>query len=213
MTIYTNYALGLQLSHRVLTRNLHRFAAFDQADSLPADFGDYLRLFLEFLEVHHDGEERSLFPALRRNAAGRSTDAAHLDRWTSDHREIGRLHDELAKISSALTSADARGAVVVRSRDLLAVLQPHVDDEEAVLTPQRLAEMIPERELAAATDEVARANRSRALTMASFLATSLDPKEQASLFGNAPWLFRRVLLPISKRRMRRFHDIVQGGVA
>lgn len=213
MTIYTSYALGLQLSHRVLTRNLHRFVAYGETDSLPADLGDYLRLFLEFLEVHHDGEERSLFPALRRHSAGRSTDAAHLDRWTSDHREIHRLHDELATIGNALTSPDARSALVARSRDLLAVLEPHVGDEEATLTPQHLAEMIPERELAAATDEVAKANRSRALAMAGFLTASLEPKEQAQLFGNAPWLFRRVLLPISKRRMRRFHDIVQGGVA
>lgn len=209
-TIYDSYALGLQLSHRALTRNLHRFIALAEREPAPPNLGDYVRLYGEFLDVHHAGEDRSLFPALRRHAAGRTTDAAHLDRWTGEHREIVRLGEELDRIAGSVALAE----LAARSRDLLAVLQPHVESEEAVLTAEHLAEMIPAPALAAAVEEVARANRARALTMASFFASSLEPAEQQAMFGDAPWLFRRVLLPISRRRMRRFDDIVRtGGVA
>lgn len=210
-TIYQNYEIGLRLSHRALTRNLERFAAYD-ASAAPdrSALGDYVRLYVEFLEVHHDGEDRSIFPALRRHTAGRSTDAAHLDRWDSEHHAIKRLGDELAAIARR-DSATMPRELAACSRELLAVLQPHAGSEEEILTTQHLAEMIPERELATAVDEIAKANRSRALRMASFLSTSLGDDEQRELFGQAPWLFRRVLLPLSARRMRRYHGIVHAG--
>lgn len=208
-TIYDSYTLGLRLSHRALTRNLERFVAIADSARPPAGLGEYLGLYVEFLDVHHAGEDRSLFPALRRHTAGRSTDAAHLERWDGEHREIARLGRELETHGGTPVLRE----LAARSRDLLAVLQPHTESEEALLTAEHLAEMIPAAELAAAVDEVARANRSRALVMASFLASSLEPTEQQALFANAPWLFRRVLLPISRRRMRRFEGIVHAGGA
>lgn len=208
-TIYDSYSLGLQLSHRALTRNLERFVALAEGGAAPPRLGEYVRLFGEFLEVHHAGEDRSLFPALRRHTAGRSTDAAHLERWDTEHREIARLGREIDKLAE---TRDLR-ELAARSRDLLAVLQPHVESEEAVLGTGRLAQMIPAPALAAAVNEVARANRSRALAMAGFLAGSLEPAERQALFADAPWLFRRLLLPIARRRMRRFDDIVHAGGA
>jgi hypothetical protein len=208
-TIYDSYSLGLRLSHRALTRNLERFVALADTGAAPAGLGEYVHLYGEFLDVHHAGEDRSLFPALHRHTAGRSTDAAHLERWTADHREIGRLGRELDKLSRTPVLRE----LADRSRDLLAILGPHVESEEAVLTAGHLAEMIPAPELATAVDEVARANRSRALAMAGFFASSLEPAERQAMFGDAPWLFRRVLLPISRRRMRRFEGIVHAGGA
>ncbi len=212
-TIYNSYELGLRLSHRALTRNLDVFTKLADADAELPDLGEYLRLYREFLDVHHSGEDRSLFPALHRHTAGRSTDAAHLDRWTTEHRDIVRLGEELGELAARVTSGGGRRELAARSRDLLAVLTPHAESEEAVLTAQHLAEMLPERELAAAVEEVARANRSRALSMAGFLAGSLEPEEQRAMFGDAPWLFRRVLLPLSRRRMRRFDDVLRAGGA
>jgi hemerythrin superfamily protein len=201
---FENYNLGLRLSHRALTRNLDRFIALaGDGKPLPHDLGDFIRLYVEFLEVHHDSEDRFVFPALRRHTAGRSTDAAHLDRWTSEHRDITRLGEELGKLDNL-----ARIATV--SRELRDLLAPHVGSEEAVMTPAHLAEMVPAQEFAQVMDGIQKANRSRGLAMASFLATSLEPSEQHALLGEAPWIFRKVLLPyVGARKMRRFRDYVQ----
>jgi len=202
-TAYEQYALGLELSHRALERNLHRFGELaDRGDPAPPDLGAFVALYCEFLAVHHDGEDRFLFPALRRHAAGKSTDAAHLERWDGEHRTIARLGDELAKPHPL----PELGRL---ARELGAVLAPHTGDEEQVMSPLHLAEMIPERDLVAVLDETQKANRPRALALASFLATSLEPAEQRALMGDAPWLFRKVLLPlVGGRKMKRFRDLV-----
>jgi hypothetical protein len=74
--------------------------------------------------------------------------------------------------------------------------------------PAPLADMLPADELAAMMAAVQKANRARAIAMASFLATSLEPQEQRTLLGDAPWMFRKVLLPLGVRRMRRFGELV-----
>lgn len=205
-TVYDQFALGLELSHRALDRNLVRFGELAaRAAPAPANLGPFLALFAEFLEVHHAGEDRFLFPALRREAAGRSTDAAHLARWDGEHVEIRRLARELERLAQHVELA-ALGRCSQALRD---VLGPHTHDEEAVLTAGHLPEMIPERELAAALQNIQKANRSRALAMASFLASSLEPAEQHALMGEAPWLFRRVILPwVGARKMKPFRDLV-----
>lgn len=204
-TAYETYATGLALSHRALERNLVRFGEIaERGERAPDGLAAFVELYGEFLDVHHDSEDRFLFPALRRHAAGRSTDAAHLDRWDREHRDIIALGRELR---AAATGGDL-ALLGARSNDLLALLTPHAGDEEAVLAPAHLAEMLLAPELGAMMGALQKANRPRALAMASFLATSLDPAEQRALMGDAPWVFRKVLLPLRARRMRRFHGLV-----
>jgi hypothetical protein len=206
-TIYQQYALGLELSHRALERNLDHFAELASGGGAPpADLGPFLALYCEFLAVHHHGEDDHLFPALRRNAAGRSSDVAHLDRWDGEHREIERLGRELERLAGRVEL----GALGRRSADLRALLTPHTRDEEQTLTAAHLAEMISDRELTTALDGIQRAMKPRALAMASFLATSLDPDEQRALMGDAPWIFRKVILPVvGGRKMKRFRGLVR----
>jgi hypothetical protein len=204
-TPFESYALGLALSHRVLERNLRRFTELaERRAPAPEGLAAFVELYGEFLDVHHDGEDRFLFPALRRHTAGRSSDAAHLDRWDHEHRDIVRLGGELRRAASAGDLAQL-GA---HSRDLHALFVPHAADEEATLVPAHLAEMLPGEELGAMMAAVQKANRARAIAMASFLATSLEPQEQRTLMGAAPWVFRKVLLPLGARRMRRFGELV-----
>lgn len=206
-TAYETYWLGLELSHRALVRNLSRFITAADRRETNAELGPFVELYVEFLGVHHDSEDRFVFPALRRHTAGRTTDIAHLDRWDREHHDLYRLAAELASLAKRLPASLAE--LGARSQALVAVLEPHVRDEESVLTAGHLAEMIPERELADTLGQIAKANRPRALAMASFLATSLEPAEQHALMGDAPWVFRKVLLPIvGRRKMRRFRGLV-----
>src|SRR3569623_2178807 len=198
-TVYDQFALGLELSHRALDRNLVRFGELAARGApAPENLGPFLALFAEFLEDRHAGEDRFLFPAMRRETAGRSTDAAQLARWDGEHVEIRRLARELERLAQHVDLA-ALGRCSQALRD---VLGPHTRDEEAVLTAAHLPEVIPERALAVTLQDIQKATRSRALAMASFLASSLEPAEQHALMGEAPWLFRRVILPwVGARKM------------
>src|SRR5262245_58050469 len=91
---YDDYATGLVMSHRALLRSLDVLVRETQRTP---ELVAFARRYLELLELHHDAEERDLFPLLRRHAAGRSSDAAHLERWDSEHRAIAMLGDEISR--------------------------------------------------------------------------------------------------------------------
>jgi hemerythrin-like domain-containing protein len=208
---YEGYSLGLRLSHLALLRNLDRFVELaERGTDLTDRLSAFVALYVDFLDVHHRSEDDFTFPALRRHTAGKSTDAAHLDRWSTAHRDISRLGHELSGTARRLRdSGHALSALGRTSRELKDLLVPHVASEEQVLSPAHLPEMIPEQELAATTGAIARANRSNAIAMASFLASSLEPGEQKALLGDTPWIFRKFLLGfLGARRMRRYRSLV-----
>jgi hemerythrin-like domain-containing protein len=210
---YESYALGLRLSHAALMRNLDRFVELSVRDDFEhlEDLAAFVALYAEFLDLHHRSEEDHIFSALRGSSAGKTTDAAHLDRWSAEHRDIDQLGRGLAEIAERLPRRRSDLKELGRaSRVLRELLAPHTASEEEVLSATHLPEMISERELKATTSSIARANRSRALSMASFLASSLQPSEQRALLGEAPWFFRKLFLGvIGARRMRRFQSFVQ----
>jgi len=209
---YQSFPLGLKLSHAALLRNLDGFVRLAESNARPdADLADFVSLYVEFLDVHHNGEDGHIFPALRKHTAGRSTDAAHLEQWTNEHRAIyaaGKaLSDVAAKIRSATPSS--LGELRRLSAELKDMLVPHFASEEALLNTAHLPEMISAHELEATQQEIAKKERSRALRMAGFLVHSLEPTEQRALLGETPWLFRKLLLKrIAERRMVRFRPFV-----
>jgi hemerythrin superfamily protein len=208
---YESYTVGLQLSHLALLRNLDRFVEIAEQGPRPApQLPAFVRLYVSFLDVHHGSENDFVFPALRRHAAGKTTDAAHLDRWSAEHRDVHALGEQLSRDAQRIGASPGPISMLAKtSRELKALLTPHVASEEDVLSPAHLPEMIPEKELAATIAAIGRANASRAIAMASFLATSLEPDEQRALLGDAPWIVRKVILGfIGERRMRRFRSIV-----
>src|SRR5262245_14603583 len=88
------YATGLQLGHRALLRNLDVPA---RETTHSAELDAFVRRYLEFLVVHHRAEDDDLFPVLRQHGRLRTTDAAHLTRWDSEHRDVAKLADELGR--------------------------------------------------------------------------------------------------------------------
>jgi iron-sulfur cluster repair protein YtfE (RIC family) len=207
-SVYEKFSLGLRFSHRALLRNLHQFACLSRAQGRlalnradrsemisPARVADYILWFEEFLDVHHHGEDDHIFPALRRHSAGRSTDIAHLDEWAREHEEIYRLSRTLRVAARSLHGdPNALDDVQRRASELTQLLTPHLEAEEGVLTPDRLREMIPEKELASAQLAIPRSQRTHALRMAQFFVHSLQPAEQRELLGDTPWIFRKLVL-------------------
>jgi hypothetical protein len=208
---YESYSVGLKLSHLAMLRNLDRFVQLaERGDPPDGALAGFLGLFARFLDVHHRSEDEFVLPALRRHSPGKTTDAAHLERWTSEHRDICALGTELSRVGERIGTGEKDMTTLRKtSTDLQALLAPHVASEEEVLSPTHLPNMIPERELARAISSVARSNASNGIAMAAFLATSLEHDEQKDLFGDAPWIFRRFVLGvIGARKMRPYHSIV-----
>lgn len=222
---YDMYPLGLRLSHLALLRNLDRFTGLSQGargqvlvranghdDSVPAGrAAEYINWYVDFLDVHHRGEDEHIFAALRKHTAGRSTDAAHLDSWAAEHREIYRVAQALRASSRALASS-AAGALDGLQRvaiELKALLSPHLQAEEDVLTADHLKEMISERELERAQLAIPRSQGIDAASTANFFVHSLEPSEQRELLGETPWFFRKIVLgAFGARKARRFGPLM-----
>ena len=204
MNEYERYAARLRLSHEALRRNLdHAVELIDQGEIRDRKrFGEFIALYARFLILHHDAEEHAIFPALRRSSSLPSADAVHLDRWGSEHREIN------AAAAALLAARSDLPLLRQRCTELRRVLEPHLLDEEAVLNAIHLPEVISERELAAAQRAV-RGEKEAGPLMVAFLARSLSPEEREAVFGDAPWVFRRIILPqVSRLRMRTYEPFV-----
>lgn len=89
------------------------------------------------------------------------------------------------------------------------LLVPHLSSEEETLTGERLRAMIPEQELENEQRAIGKKMGLRGLEMGAFLAHSLAPHEQQAVFGEAPWIVRKLLLGfVGGRRMVRFRPFV-----
>lgn len=210
---YESFPLGLWFSHRALLRNLDRFVeiADGARGAAPEPLGEFVELYGTFLEVHHLCEDEFIFPALRRRSGGRSSDAAHLDRWSSEHREIYATGRALGETAARLRRATGENLGDLRriSMDLKALLEPHVASEEASLTGAHLREMIPERELESAQRSIGKKVGSRGAKLGAFLAHSLAPDEQRRMFGELPWIVRKLLFGfVGERSIARFRPLV-----
>jgi hemerythrin-like domain-containing protein len=200
------YARQFRLAHEALRRNLDHFVALIDGDHELdlAAFGEIVRLYADFLVVHHDSEDEVLFPLLRKSGRLRTTDAAHLERWSAEHRDVNRVGRLLGRAGAALEPAGRAKIPLVRrlSLELVELLRPHLAYEEELINAERLREMVSARAIARAGRRAARFADSPA-RMAAFYAHSLHAEEQRQVFGEAPWFFRKVILPRVDRRLYR----------
>jgi hypothetical protein len=126
--------------HGALRRDLLR--ARDAADTPPHPrgrqrraLGEHVGWLMDFLHVHHTGEDEGLWPAVRRRdpSAG-----ALLDSLEADHRQIEPAAAALraaAERYAVTTDDDARVALVTALDELGTVLFPHLDREVAEAMP------------------------------------------------------------------------------
>jgi hypothetical protein len=167
-------------------------------------FLEYSSLFIAFLEGHHLNEDRFVFPALRAGAAGRGGDMAFLDTFGREHGDVHRL---IGLMRAAIEDAKRTPAAIQQlsrlGQELTELLMPHLAAEEAVLTAQRLREMISADALARAFHDLREHDRRQGPGAAVFFATSMNAEEQRLLLGDAPWFFRRVQLGILWQGMIR----------
>jgi len=95
---------------------------------------NYYENILSFLEAHHDGEEKLVFPLLRERCAGED---ALVERMTEEHHEAMRLLEEAKKMLEAWPAGDAttQKATLEALVALNAQLVDHLDEEEEEVLP------------------------------------------------------------------------------
>jgi hemerythrin-like domain-containing protein len=124
-------ATMLMLSHHAFRRDIARFAhALDRLD--PARL-DALRAawtgYGDALHGHHAKEDSDIFPHIRSEHAELG---ATIDRLSGQHALIEPL---LERGQQAFASLPAVGEAVAVVRDLAALLDAHLDEEEATIIP------------------------------------------------------------------------------
>jgi hypothetical protein len=104
---------------------------------------NYYENILFFLEAHHDGEEKLVFPLLRERCAGEEALMDHMD---EQHHEGVGLLDDARNSLAAWTAGDAgaQNAAQVGLAALHAQLVNHLDEEEANLLPLAANNCSPE---------------------------------------------------------------------
>src|SRR5216110_1927116 len=105
---FEDWVTRFRLSHEALRRNLRHFIdLIDRQASMNVDaFGDFVALYAKFLMVHHESEDRIIFPTLRRHGRLRSTDAAHLDKWSTEHHAVNALGEALMRTGRGIRDGE-----------------------------------------------------------------------------------------------------------
>jgi hypothetical protein len=95
---------------------------------------NYYENILSFLEAHHDGEEKLVFPLLRQRCPG---EAALIDEMTEQHHEAVRLLEDAQRMLRAWPTGDAAAQRAAQDglQALHAQLVEHLDEEEAGVLP------------------------------------------------------------------------------
>ncbi len=94
---------------------------------------NYYENILSFLEAHHDGEEKLVFPLLRERCASEDV----VGRMTEEHREALRLLEEARHTLEAWPTGDAttQKAALDSLLALNSQLVEHLDEEEELVLP------------------------------------------------------------------------------
>ncbi len=101
---------------------------------------NYYENILSFLEAHHDGEEKLVFPLLRERC---TASAALIDDMAEQHEEAIALLEEARSSLAAWPSGDAAAqkAAADRLDALCSHLGEHLDDEEKNVLPLAAANL------------------------------------------------------------------------
>lgn len=133
----------MRIVHRALRRDLRRARLVLTSDPAPrADqqraIAAHLAWVMRFLRAHHESEDRGVYALARERAQQRPELLEVLDRMADQHHLVERAITALESVAATIGAdpTDATCADLVGAIDaLLAVLVPHLDQEEAEAMP------------------------------------------------------------------------------
>ncbi len=128
----------MRIVHSAIRRDLTRCSDALSGEPAPGDtqrvaIAQYTQAMMDFLHVHHSGEDAWLWPTMRRlNPSA----ADLLDQMEDDHRAITPHMEKVASAAAEYErSAAGREALVDALHDLRGSLDPHLRREEEDMMP------------------------------------------------------------------------------
>lgn len=133
----------MRIVHDALRRDLARARATlaEPARTEPNQrraVGKHLVWMMRFLHAHHAAEDQGLYPIVRERALGDADVLGVLDRMSRQHEQIGNTVVTVEAAGAALEadpSDNARRQTVTALEALVAVLLPHLHEEEVEAMP------------------------------------------------------------------------------
>jgi hypothetical protein len=106
--------------------------------------GSFYDNVIEFLHVHHTGEDELIYPVLEERCADRRSELARIDdQHKSLHAPMDAGRSALAEWRAAPTTENAQG-VIDAIGSIGETLRPHLAEEETVVLPIATKWMSPE---------------------------------------------------------------------
>eukprot|EP01083_Nonionella_stella_P123352 371674_1 len=105
---HETFIFGQDLTHRALRRSVRAIIDFSGGngvviDETRADFLRYVQLFCAFLQVHHQQEDRFIFPKAR----SLSGDDSLLKQQNSEHQTLAALLERLVELAKVERNGDS----------------------------------------------------------------------------------------------------------
>ena len=196
----------LTIVHAALRRGLSSIVKFsgsalDDADRAP--FVDFTTRYLDFLTSHHVGEDKVLFPGLQKAFARKDSAEANEAARSARIREeelapvvdlMKTMREQVAKVSKG-GSPKALGELHEAAIKLQEALIPHLDAEEKDLGGSLLKPLMSADAVGGLNDALLGYEKKNGSAKGLMLFIhSLDAREQVVLFGDLPWILRRVII-------------------
>lgn len=206
---------GMGIVHGALRRDLERTRLVLSTEPFPAGrrrlaLADHVLWLMQFLHMHHGGEDAGLWPAVRAANPGAGP---LLDRMDRDHRLVAPAIGGV-EAAARTYGEDAGGRVVLLDAlaALTAVLLPHLEREEVEMMPV-VADSLTGAQLDAIEHEffVAPLSISQLADVGNWVLDGLDAAGRKRMLNVVPFVQRYVLLYGFGSRYRRKTRLLWAG--
>jgi DUF438 domain-containing protein len=205
---------AMLLIHRVLRREIGALPRlFRGAAGNPARAGQvsaHTAEMLEFLHVHHSGEDELLWPVLRTRVA---LEAELIDQMEADHRQVAAAVERLNRdLPDWGRTADAATGEQLAStaESLYAALESHLAEEELRILPL-VSEHLTEQEWDALGEHgFAAIPPKRRLVVLGHILEEADPAERAHFVTKVPAPARIAFTLFGRRQFTREVAAIRG---
>jgi hemerythrin-like domain-containing protein len=202
------------LIHRVIRREigalpqLFRAAADDPARAKIV--GAHAGEMLDFLHVHHSGEDELLYPLLRERV---QLDRELIDRMEAQHGEVDKA---IRAVKDQLPSWTARGdaaigeQIAVRIEAMWPVLVEHLDEEEQAILPLVALNISQTEWDALGKHGFSAVPGRRRLVMLGHILEETDDTERRRFLLNVPPPARVAYKVVGRRQFARETAVIRG---
>ncbi|HET7901109.1 MAG TPA: hemerythrin domain-containing protein [Candidatus Nanopelagicales bacterium] len=172
-----------------------------------AFLADHVEFGLSMLHHHHESEDELLYPVLEARAPEQ---AARTEQIDEEHKAIATAIDEsLARCATwrATPTAETGEALAASLDDLLAVLEPHLVDEEAEVVPLAARVLTKEEWEAIGAHSRASIPREKMSIAFGMLLEPLDEADRAHMRAQLPLPVRTLFYrPLIQRPWEKYKD-------